>query len=144
MRLPIFMFTAVFLASTTVAAQPTPDGGSNVDDETNQAAPTVASPPPPIFTFGGYAEAVYQWNFNAPSNGITNFRGFDNRHHTVTISNVVLDTSWDYQGLIGRVALQVGHTPSTYYLAEPSAPGASGANATGAELWKYVQQAYVG
>lgn len=46
--------------------------------------------------------------------------------------------------MIGRGVLQIGHTPSTYYLAEPARAGASGANATSAELWKYVQQAYVG
>lgn len=105
---------------------------------------TPAEPSTTPFVLGGYAEAFYQWNFNDPSNGITNFRGFDNRHNTFTLSNVALDTTWDHVGLIGRVTLQVGHTPSTYYLSETSAPGASGANATGPELWKYVQQAYAG
>jgi hypothetical protein len=105
------------------------------------AASAVAQNP---FVFGGYAEALYAWNFNMPSNGITNYRGFDNRHNTFTLSNVAVDATWDHEGLVGRVTLQVGHTPSTYYLAEPSSPGANGANATGAELWKYVQQAYAG
>ena len=94
--------------------------------------------------FGAYVEAFYQWNFNEPSNQITNYRGFDNRHNTFTLANLALDVQWDYQRLIGRLTLQVGHTPSTYYLAEPSRPGAAGANATDAELWKYVQQAYAG
>ena len=65
------------------------------------------------FTLGGYAEALYQWNFNDPSNGITNFRGFDNRHNSFTLSNVALDANWDDGDLIGRLTLQVGHTPST-------------------------------
>src|SRR4051812_32111040 len=37
-------------------------------------------------TFGGYAEVDYSWNFNQPSNSITNYRGFDNRHNSFTIS----------------------------------------------------------
>lgn len=108
-----------------------------------QAAPTAGKEPPKL-TLSGYAEVFYQWNFGNPSNGITNFRGFDNRHNTFTISNVALDARYDDGGLAGRLALQIGHTPSTYYLSEPSRPGASGANATGPELWKYIQDAYLG
>jgi hypothetical protein len=93
---------------------------------------------------GGYVESYYQWNFNAPTNGITNLRGFDNRHDTFTLANAALDLQWDRPEWLGRVTLQVGHTPSTYYLAEPTRPGADGANATGPELWKYLQQAYAG
>lgn len=98
----------------------------------------------PSFIFGGYAEAFYQWNFNRPANGLTNYRGFDNRHNSFTLSNVALDTSWEVADIVGKVTLQVGHTPSTYYLAEPNSPGSAGANSSGAELWKYIQQAYVG
>ena len=107
----------------------------------------MSSPPPDTklpFTFGGYAEALYQWNFNNPSNGTTNFRGFDNRHNSFTISNVAVEVGWDSPTLIGRLTLQVGHTPSTYYSSEPSAAGSSGANASDGTLWKYVQQAYGG
>jgi len=49
-----------------------------------------------------YVEAYGQWNANAPSNGITNLRGFDNRSGTLALAN---------------------------------------ANASSAELWKYLQQA---
>jgi hypothetical protein len=98
----------------------------------------------PKLTINGYAETYFQWNFNDPSHGITNYRGFDNRHDTFTISNVALDAQWDDEQVMGRLALQVGNTPSTYYLGEPSVPGASGANASNSELWKYVQQAYAG
>ncbi|MFZ5442445.1 MAG: outer membrane beta-barrel protein [Myxococcota bacterium] len=96
------------------------------------------------FTLSGYAEAFYQWNFNQPADGVTDFRGFDNRHNSFTISNVALDVRWDFKRVIGRLALQVGHTPSTYYLAEPGLGGGSAANRTDAELWKYLQQANVG
>jgi hypothetical protein len=94
-------------------------------------------------TLGGYAEAFYQWNFNEPQNGITNFRGFDNRHNSFTIANAAVDA----QGILGpvevRLVFQVGHTPNTYYLAEPVSPGASGAAATDAATWKFIQQATV-
>lgn len=100
--------------------------------------------PKPNFTLGGYVEALYQWNFNQPRNGITNYRGFDNRHNSFTLSNVALDLAWDDGDLIGRATLQVGHTASSYYLAEPTSAGTNTANASSAELWKYIQQAYVG
>ena len=110
--------------------------------DAEQAEP--ASPTPNPFQLGGYVEAFYQWNFRRPANGITNFRAFDNRHNSVTLSNVALDVQWDHAGLLGRATLQVGHTPATYYASEPSVPASAGANATDAELWRYIQQAYVG
>ena len=73
-------------------------------------------------------------SFQAPSNGVVNLRGFDNRHATLTLANVVLDAAWDHLDVLGRLALQVGSTPSTYYLAEPARAGAGGASATSAEL----------
>lgn len=106
------------------------------------ALPAAAADAP--FTLGGYVEADWQWNFNRPSNGITSLRGFDNRHDTFTLANVALDAQWDAANVVGRLTLQVGHTPSTYYLAEPSVPGAAAVNASGPELWKYVQQAWLG
>lgn len=96
------------------------------------------------FTLGAAAEVFYQWNFNDPSNGVTAGRAFDNRHNTFTISNLMVDVAWDYEGVVGRAALQVGNTPSSYYLSEPGRSGAAGTPATSAELWKYVQQAYAG
>ena len=90
---------------------------------------------------GAYVESFWQWNFNRPQNGLTNYRGFDNRHNSVTVSNVAVDLKWDWQNVLGRVALQVGHTGSTYYASEPTSPGSGGANGSSAELWKYVQQA---
>lgn len=118
-------------------------GAGALAQASHSAAPTAAPRPAP-FTLGGYAETFVQVNFNDPSNGITHLRGFDNRHGTFTISNVALDANWSDEKLLGRVVLQVGHTPSTYYLSEPSAAGADGANASNRELWKYLQQAYTG
>ncbi|MFO0589496.1 MAG: outer membrane beta-barrel protein [Polyangiaceae bacterium] len=96
------------------------------------------------FTLSGYVEGFYSWNFNAPSNGITNYRGFDDRHNAFTLSNVALDALWDRDDLLGRLTLQIGSTPSTYYLGEPPLPGTGAASASGPDTWKYLQQAYAG
>jgi len=148
----VMFFALVLAISATTHGQPTPaatHGGSTSARvaEASSAAelmqPTTQPTTSP-FSLGGYVETYYQWNFNDPSNDLTNFRGFDNRHNTFTLSNVALDAKWDYERLIGHVTLQVGHTGSTYYLNEPSSPGAGGANTANRELWKYVQQAYAG
>lgn len=131
------LFISLIAASAYGQAEP---AESTTTAAAIESKPEHAAP----FTLGGYVEAQYQWNFNRPSNDITNYRGFDNRHNTFTLANVALDVQWDYEDVIGRLTVQVGHTPSTYYLAEPQRAGASGANATGAELWKYLQQAYAG
>lgn len=138
--------------SVAIASAELVDGGvqSTIADDTRLQAANASELVGGIttnataFTLSGAAEAFYQWNFNAPSNGLTAWRGFDNRHDTFTISNVMLDVQWDYEGVVGRVALQVGSTPSSYYLAEPGRSGAAGVNATSSELWEYVQQAFVG
>lgn len=91
----------------------------------------------------GYVEAYYAWNFNRPSNGITNFRGFDNRHSSFTLSNVALGANAEYGPVGARIVAQVGSTPSTYYSSEPALAGTGGANASSLELWKYLQEAFV-
>ncbi len=96
-------------------------------------------------TLSGAVEAYYGFNFNEPSNGITNFRGFDNRHNTLQLANVVLEARWDYEDVIGHIALQWGTTPATYYLAEParSAVG-SAVGDSSLYLWQWLQEANVG
>ena len=92
-------------------------------------------------SISGYVELFYQWSFNDPSNGITSYRAFDNRHNALTVSNAVLDATGAVGPISTRVALQVGQTPETYYLAEPTSPGAGGAGGSGPGLWKHIQQA---
>jgi hypothetical protein len=139
--LPHCFLVGLACIATAAHAQPTPS--TEPPEEPPSVANTQATAPSP-FSLSGYGEAYYQWNFNDPANGITNFRGFDNRHNSFTLSNVAIDAQWDDTRLIGRLTLQVGHTPATYYLAEPTSEGASGANASSADLWHYLQQAYVG
>jgi hypothetical protein len=111
-----------------------------------QAAPTApaAEGALGLLKGGGYVEAFYQWNFARPGNGITNYRGFDNRHNAITLSNAALGASWQKGPVSGEITLQIGHTPNAYYASEPASPGASGAGeASGATTWKYLQQAYL-
>jgi hypothetical protein len=106
---------------------------------------TTPAPPSALkVTPLGYVEALYAYNFNRPSNGITNYRGFDNRHNTFMLSNVALGVNADVGPVTARLILQYGSTPSTYYQSEPARAGSSAANASNAELWKYLQEANIG
>ncbi len=130
------------------AAAPAPNGATPAPAP-NAPSAAGAAPPPEgalgALTMSAYVEAFYQWNFGRPANGITNYRGFDNRHNTLTIGNAALGAAWQKGPVSGQLTLQIGHTPNTYYLAEPASPGASGAGeASGPTTWKYLQQAYVG
>lgn len=102
-----------------------------------------ADTPAGKLSLGGYVEVSYSYNAGNPDNGITAYRGFDNRHNTFLISNVALDGQWEKSFASARITLQAGQTPDTYYLAEPSVQGASSVPPSGAPLWKYIQQAYV-
>jgi hypothetical protein len=111
-------------------------------------APEPATAPRPegvTVTPTGYVEAYYAYNLNRPSNGITNYRGFDNRHDTFSLSNAALGANWEAGPVGGRLILQVGSTPSAYYGGEPpfAGAGAGGANASNGELWKYLQEAFI-
>ncbi len=99
---------------------------------------------PSWLKIGGLVEVFYQWNFNRPAGGVTDFRGFDSRHNAFTISNAMLDAQWDYRGVFGRLALQIGHTPATYYLAEPAVSAGEAVNSSDLTLWQFLQEAYVG
>jgi hypothetical protein len=98
----------------------------------------------PALTPSAYVETYYAYNFNRPSNGITNYRAFDNRHATFTLENAVLALDGKADRFFARVALQSGSTGETYYLAEPPRPGADGAAAGGPDVFKHVQEAYAG
>lgn len=125
------------------AQQSTPPAAASQDQPA--AEEKKATPDAGKVTFSGYLEAFYSYNFNDPSNRITNFRGFDNRANTFTISNAVLGAAWEKSSVSAKVTAQVGHTPDTYYLAEPAAAGTSSTPASSATTtWKYLQEAWVG
>lgn len=95
------------------------------------------------YDVSGSVELYYQWNVGDPSNGITAWRGFDNRHDSITLANASIATTWRAGDVRGVVALQTGATGATYYAAEPALAGAPGANASGPDLWRSIQQANV-
>ena len=106
----------------------------------------MVAPTPPAtlkVTPLGYVEAHYAYNLNRPSNGITHYRGFDNRHNAFTLANAALGASAEYGPLAVRLIVQYGSTPSTYYLGEPALAGGPGTNASSAELWKFLQEANI-
>lgn len=99
--------------------------------------------PGPKLSIGGFVETFYQAHVQNPTNRVTNLRAFDNHSRTITLSNVAIDVRGETGALATRIALQFGHTPSTYYLAEPASPAGGSANASGSELWKYLLAANV-
>ena len=111
--------------------------------EEEPASSATSAPSPVKVTPLGYVEVYYGYNLNRPSNGITNYRGFDNRHNTFSLANAAVGGLAEAGPVSGKIILQIGSTPSSYYSAEPGLAGAGGANATSGELWKYLQEAYV-
>lgn len=110
-----------------------------------RAADAAAAEPAPLLRVVpyGYVEAAFAWNLNRPSNGITAYRGFDNRHATFLLQNAVLGANATSGPVSARLALQVGAMPASYYGAEPDRPGAGGVAASNAALWRYLQEAFV-
>jgi hypothetical protein len=128
---------ALALAIATLHVAPNASAADGDEEEAKDVgAPLKVTPT-------GYVEVFYAYNFNRPSNGITNYRGFDNRHNTFSLSNAALGAFFEAGPVGGKIMLQIGSTPSSYYSSEPNLSGAGGANATNAELWKYIQEAYV-
>ncbi|MEO7329921.1 MAG: outer membrane beta-barrel protein [Minicystis sp.] len=118
-----------------------PPGAPQVTGPVTPAAPAQGNGLSPRLAIGGYIETAYTYAFEKPSNGILNYRGFDNRHNTFTIQNVVLDATGSLGDFSARIALQVGQTPDTYYLTEPRQAGADGAPSATPEAFRHVQQA---
>lgn len=144
---PAATSTAPATVAVTGSAQASESDAAAHPDPSAKGKPSgglVLSSPNASVIIGGYAEIFYQWNFNQPINSVTNYRGFDSRHNSVTISNVVLDTAGSVGPVSARIALQFGHTPESYYLSEPSSPPTAGAGASGIQVWKFLQQALIG
>jgi hypothetical protein len=142
----VCMTATMALLASTARAQTATATSPSAADETKSPPPTtqvVEHATLGKVTLGGYVEAGFSYNFNQPSNGITNERGFDNRHDTFTLSNVALDTQWEKGPAAARITLQAGQTPDAYYLGEPSVRGTTSVPPEGASTWKYLQQAYL-
>lgn len=125
-----------------------PDAGLVVEAATDAGVPAapgfVVHTGVGTFTLWGTVETFYQWNFNRPSNGLSQFRAFDTRHNTFSLQNVALGAAWEGKKMYARLTLQAGLTAFTYYLAEPALAGSPGAAATGPQFWQFLQEALVG
>ena len=95
-------------------------------------------------TLSGYGEAHYGFDFNRPKGGLSLLRAFDQRSNTFTVDNAVLDVAWQKGPVQGRVGLQAGSTPSSYYRAEAGLPGTGVNAASNGSLWQNIQQAWLG
>lgn len=129
------------VATTLFAWASTPRAAPAQDDLDEPAAAAVARS---IMRIEGYVETAYTYAFAKPGNGVIAQRGFDNRHNTFSLSNALLGVVLDDEEVFGRLALQVGVTPATYYSAEPALRAEGGAGAVDSSLWRHVQEAYGG
>lgn len=162
MRTPIVAAcAAAFVASFAAAARAEEphDSVERSQDASEKGAPEArstvlpASSPPQrqseqdpekTYSVGGYLEAFYLYSFERPGNELVPGRGYDVRANTIALQNAVLDTGFHAHDLIGRLALQSGVAPATYYQQEPNLPGTDGAAANDPGLWRYLQRASIG
>ncbi|HRI07716.1 MAG TPA: outer membrane beta-barrel protein [Nannocystaceae bacterium] len=132
-------------APSPAAPAPSPPSPTALDATPAGAPFTLPAPGGTALTLAGYVETYYGYNFNRPSNGLTNFRAFDNRHNALTLQNVVFDAHWQAPRVHARLAFQFGQTPATYYLAsEPAQAGTAGAAPSDPSVVRAIQQAYAG
>jgi hypothetical protein len=138
-KLGWFAAAVASLMSAGALAQETPAVNERVVDE---SAPMVGLSEG--VTLSGYAEAHYGFDFTRPKGGAILLRTFDQRSNTFTVDNAVLDVAWQKGPVQGRIGLQAGSTPSSYYRGELSLRG-YGVNAdNGGSLWQNIQQAWIG
>jgi hypothetical protein len=102
------------------------------------------SDPDKTFKVGGYIETYYAYSLARPGNGIIEGRGGDARHNTFALQNAVVDVGFHAHNLLGRLALQTGTWPSSYYGQEPAMPGTQSTGGSDPGLWRYLQRAAVG
>lgn len=140
---PLALALAALTLAAPVASAQTPSGPhfSSHDASPGLRVPTGADS---ALQLGGYIETFYSFNFNTPSNGITEFRAFDNRHNTFALQSLALDVGWSARHFAARIALQAGIAPDTYYGAsEPALMGSSLTPPAGAQAVRFIQQGYL-
>lgn len=109
---------------------------------------TAAATLPDGLTITGYTEMHFGYDFGDPSIGASNERiivqrGYDNRHNTFQVDNVLLDTTYQRGPIQTKLALQFGSTPASYYALDRVGAGTTAVSGTGPELFKYIQQALI-
>jgi hypothetical protein len=98
----------------------------------------------PVVDVSGTMEVYASLNTNMPSNGITAYRGFDQRAGTIAVSNASVTVDGRYGPVDVLIIAQTGLLTSTDYAAEPSQPLGGGAGESSADLWRHLQQGVIG
>lgn len=98
----------------------------------------------PVVQVSGTMEVYASLNTNMPGNGITAYRGFDQRAGTVAVSNASVAIDGRYGPVDVLLIAQTGLLTSTDYAAEPSQPLGGAAGDSGADLWRHLQQGIIG
>ncbi|MCC6137685.1 MAG: porin [Bdellovibrionaceae bacterium] len=90
-------------------------------------------------TFGGFVDAYYAFDFNAPAAGDRVFTTQSVRTNEFNINLVHLDANLDSEKLRGRIALQAGTSVDSNYSSEPQR-----GNVSGGDLSRHIQEARLG
>ncbi len=98
----------------------------------------------PVVQVSGTMEVYASLNTNMPGNGITAYRGFDQRAGTVAVSNASVAIDGRYGPVNVLIIAQTGLLTSTDYAAEPSQPLGGAAGESSADLWRHLQQGIIG
>lgn len=122
---------------------------NDTEQEANAADPLAKHRPVQIstgkksqLTIAGTLESFYAYNFNRPSNGITNFRAFDDQHNSITLQNAAFDLFWTSERVYARIAMQAGNTPR---VASAPAPLSQDEDPeVEPSLFRNIQRAYAG
>lgn len=136
------LLLVVVCAARTASAQPAPDPW-NAPVPGSPTAGDAAAPAGDSVKLGGYLEMYDAWNFREPSNGVTNLRGFDDRHASLTLQNALIEATWTKGPLTGRIALQAGDEADAFYSFEPRIGAAGSAPSSGPTEWRHIQEAWV-
>jgi hypothetical protein len=88
---------------------------------------------PAKIVFHGAMEAYYAYNFNNPSNDITNWRWYDHRHNQLGLQGLWFVPEWEVGPVKGHFQLQLGVLSELFWYSERSLEEDM--------LWRLLQEA---
>lgn len=90
-------------------------------------------------SFGGFIDAQYAFDFNAPASGDRAFTTQPARHNEFNINLGFAEVKYDTEKVRSRFALQAGTSVQANYFSEPT-----NGSISGGELSRHVQEARIG